>query len=631
MENQMVQKHKIALAVLAALSTLPIQSQAAELLLVDSSKAIKDNYIVVFNTPSVLNLQDVSALADFSTQQANILATNYDISVVKNFGSALNGVLINANAKQIAELQNDPKIKYIEQDQMMSISPVIEANSNQGNPTWGLDRIDQRDLPLDNNYHYDFDGSGVTAYVVDTGVLTSHNEFGGRASSGYDFIDNDFDATDCNGHGTHVAGTIGGSSYGVAKNVNIVGVRVLNCSGSGSNSGVISGINWVKNNASGPSVANMSLGGGASQATDDAVNAAVAAGISFVVAAGNDNSNACNYSPARAANAVTVGSTTSSDSRSSFSNYGTCLDIYAPGSSITSAWYTSNSATNTISGTSMAAPHVAGVAAVYLNQTPTMTPAQVTSLLTTRGSGGKVSDAKTGSPNTLLFSLDEVGGCGTNCPPPTDTELLDGQAISTSGAQGSANYYFIDVPANASSLAIALAGGSGDADIYVSQGVKPTVNSYQCRPYKTGNNESCDFTNPAAGKWYVMVQGYAAYSNANLMADYSVGGGTSCSGSDCLVNGVPRTGLTGTSSSQTFYKVVVPANKTLTVAMSGGNGDADLYVKAGSQPSTSSFDCRPYKNGNNETCSLTPSVETTYHVMMLGYTSYSGISLVASY
>ena len=631
MENQMVQKHKIALAVLAALSTLPIQSKAAELLLVDSSKAIKDNYIVVFNTPSVLNLQDVSALADFSTQQANILATNYDISVVKNFGSALNGVLINANAKQIAELQNDPKIKYIEQDQMMSISPVIEANSNQGNPTWGLDRIDQRDLPLDNNYHYDFDGSGVTAYVVDTGVLTSHNEFGGRASSGYDFIDNDFDATDCNGHGTHVAGTIGGSSYGVAKNVNIVGVRVLNCSGSGSNSGVISGITWVKNNASGPSVANMSLGGGASQATDDAVNAAVAAGISFVVAAGNDNSNACNYSPARAANAVTVGSTTSSDSRSSFSNYGTCLDIYAPGSSITSAWYTSNSATNTISGTSMAAPHVAGVAAVYLNQTPTMTPAQVTSLLTTRGSGGKVSDAKTGSPNTLLFSLDEVGGCGTNCPPPTDTELLDGQAISTSGAQGSANYYFIDVPANASSLAIALAGGSGDADIYVSQGVKPTVNSYQCRPYKTGNNESCDFTNPAAGKWYVMVQGYAAYSNANLMADYSVGGGTSCSGSDCLVNGVPRTGLTGTSSSQTFYKVVVPANKTLTVAMSGGNGDADLYVKAGSQPSTSSFDCRPYKNGNNETCSLTPSVETTYHVMMLGYTSYSGISLVASY
>jgi serine protease len=630
MENHMQPKHKIALSILAALSTLPMQSQAAELLSVDSEKAIKDAYIVVFNTPSIINLQDAAAIAEFSTQQANILANDYNVSVVKNFGSALNGVLINASAKQITELQNDPKIKYIEQDQIMSITPQVSIAGDQASPTWGLDRIDQRDLPLDNNYHYDYDGTGVTAYVVDTGVLNSHNEFGGRASSGYDFIDNDSDATDCNGHGTHVAGTIGGSTYGVAKNVNIVGVRVLNCSGSGSNSGVISGINWVKNNASGPSVANMSLGGGASQATDDAVNAAVAAGISFVVAAGNDNSNACNYSPARAADAITVGSTTSSDARSSFSNYGTCLDIYAPGSSITSAWYTSNSATNTISGTSMAAPHVAGVAAVYLNETPNMTPTQVTGMLSSRASNGKVSDAKTGSPNALLYSL--AGSCEPDCPPsPGDTELFDEQTVSTAGAQGSETHYFIKVPANASSLTINLAGGTGDADIYVSQGTKPTMTSYQCRPFKNGNSESCNFTNPAAGKWYVMVQGYSAFANANLTADYAVGGGTSCTGSDCLVNGVPRTGLSGASSSQTFYKVIVPANKTLNVAMSGGSGDTDLYVKAGSQPSTASFDCRPYLNGNNESCTFTPTVETTYHVMLRGYTSYSGVSLVANY
>ncbi len=632
MEINMQTKHKIALAVLASLSTMSLQTQAAELLSIDSANAIEDRYIVVFDTPSILNVQDAAAMADFATMQGNSLANEYNINVINNFGSALNGVLIKANAKQVNELLNDPKIKYIEQDQMMSISPQISASGDQASPTWGIDRIDQRDLPLSNSYHYDFDGTGVTAYVVDTGVLNGHNEFGGRSSSGYDFIDNDSDTTDCNGHGTHVAGTIGGSTYGVAKNVNIVGVRVLNCSGSGSNSGVIAGINWVKNNASGPSVANMSLGGGASQATDDAVNAAVAAGISFVVAAGNDNSNACNYSPARAADAVTVGSTTSSDARSSFSNYGTCLDIYAPGSSIKSAWYTSNSATNTISGTSMAAPHVAGVAALYLNETPSMSPTQVTSMLSSRASSNKVSDPKTGSPNALLYSLAGTGGCEPDCPPPpSDTELFDEQSVSTAGAQASETYYFIDVPANASSLAVTLAGGTGDADIYVSQGVKPTLNSYQCRPFKSGNNESCNFTNPAAGKWYVMVQGYSVYANANLTADYAVGGGSTCNTSDCLVNGVARTGLAGASGSQTFYKVIVPANQALTVAMSGGAGDADMYVKAGSQPTTGSFDCRPYLNGNNESCSFTPTVETTYHVMLRGYTSYSGVSLVANY
>jgi serine protease len=275
-------------------------------------------------------------------------------------------------------------------------------------------------------------------------------------------------------------------------------------------------------------------------------------------------------------------------------------------------------------------PHVAGVAAVYLNETPNMTPTQVTGMLSSRASNGKVSDAKTGSPNALLYSL--AGSCEPDCPPsPGDTELFDEQTVSTAGAQGSETHYFIKVPANASSLTINLAGGTGDADIYVSQGTKPTMTSYQCRPFKNGNSESCNFTNPAAGKWYVMVQGYSAFANANLTADYAVGGGTSCTGSDCLVNGVPRTGLSGASSSQTFYKVIVPANKTLNVAMSGGSGDTDLYVKAGSQPSTASFDCRPYLNGNNESCTFTPTVETTYHVMLRGYTSYSGVSLVANY
>lgn len=629
----MHKKHLIAVAVATGLAYFPVNANEyqATMVNVPQSKAIKDTYIVVFNTPSVLNLSNNNAISDFATQQAESLVNQYDVRVMRSFGSALNGVLVNASPQQIKALRSDPKVKYIEQDQVMSVTPMMEANADQPSPTWGIDRIDQRNLPLDSNYHTDYDGSGVTAFVIDTGVLNTHNEFGGRASSGYDFIDNDYDATDCNGHGTHVAGTIGGSTYGVAKNVNVVGVRVLNCSGSGSNSGVIAGINWVKNNASGPAVANMSLGGGASQATDDAVNAAVAAGITFVVAAGNDNSNACNYSPARAADAITVGSTTSNDSRSSFSNYGTCLDIYAPGSSITSSWYTSNSATNTISGTSMASPHVAGVAALYLDENPNLSPAQVTNLLATRATSGKVTDAKTGSPNKLLFSLaSDDGGCGSNCPV-DETPLQNNLGIAISGATGSATYYYIDVPANAASLGINLAGGSGDADIYVSQGQKPTTTSYQCRPYQNGNNESCNFTAPAAGRWYVMVQGYNNYANAQLTASYNLNGGGNCTDANCLTNGVPVTNLSGATATEALYKIVVPANSQLNIATSGGTGDVDLYVKAGTVPTTTSYDCRPYKNGNNESCSITVTQAGTYHVMLRGYANYSGVQLSASY
>ena len=629
----MHKKHLIAVAVATGLAYFPVNANEyqATMVSVPQSKAIKDTYIVVFNTPSVLNLSNNNTIAEFAVQQAESLVNQYDVRVMKNFGNVLNGVLINASAQQVKALLKDPNVKYVEQDQVMSVTPMMEANADQPSPTWGIDRIDQRNLPLDNNYHTDYDGSGVTAFVIDTGVLNTHNEFVGRASSGYDFIDNDYDATDCNGHGTHVAGTIGGSTYGVAKNVNVVGVRVLNCSGSGSNSGVIAGINWVKNNASGPAVANMSLGGGASQATDDAVNAAVAAGITFVVAAGNDNSNACNYSPARAADAITVGSTTSNDSRSSFSNYGTCLDIYAPGSSITSSWYTSNSATNTISGTSMASPHVAGVAALYLDENPNLSPAQVTNLLKTRATADKVTDAKTGSPNKLLFSLaNDDGGCGNDCPV-DETQLQNNVGIAISGATGSATYYYIDVPANAASLGINLAGGSGDADIYVSQGQKPTTTSYQCRPYQNGNNESCNFTAPAAGRWYVMVQGYNNYANAQLTASYNLNGGGNCTDTNCLTNGVPVTNLSGATGTETLYKIVVPANSQLNITTSGGTGDVDLYVKAGTVPTTTSYDCRPYKNGNNESCSITVTQAGTYHVMLRGYANYSGVQLSASY
>lgn len=623
---------KLISAAIAALFSSPVVADNFQIEQLQSN-LIPDKYIVVFDTPSVLNTQSAMAIQDFAISQGIMLENEFNISVSKHFGDVLNGVLIKANKKQIKALRMHPSVKYVEQDQRVNITPM--AAGDQSGATWGLDRLDQRDLPLNNNYHYDFDGTGVTAYVIDTGVLNSHTDFGGRASSGYDFVDNDADATDCNGHGTHVAGTIGGSSWGVAKNVSIVGVRVLNCNGSGTYSGVIDGINWVKNNASGPSIANMSLGGGASQAVDDAVNAAVAAGVSFVVAAGNDNGNACNYSPARAADAITVGSTTSSDARSSFSNYGNCLDIYAPGSSITSAWHTGDNATNTISGTSMAAPHVAGVVALLLEETPTLSPAQVTSALASRASDGKVADAKSGSPNKLLYSLaGDGGGCTTDCGGGgNDPELISGETLAVEGTSGSESHFVINVPADASKLSVALAGGSGDGDLYVRQGSKATTSTWDCRPYKSGNNEMCQFDAPMAGTWYVMVHGYTNYSGAGLTATVTLPGegGGSCTTTNCLENGVPVADLSGARRSEVFYTIDVPAGSTLTVSSSGGTGDADLYVKAGTAPTTSDWDCRPYKYGNNETCTIAADTAQTYHIMLRGYSAYSGLQLQASF
>lgn len=315
--------------------------------------------------------------------------------VVARWRDALRGYAVRGNAALILAVRGDNDVAYVEQVQEYSI------DATQNNATWGLDRIDQANLPLNGTYSYTSTGSGVRAYIIDTGIRTSHNDFGGRASFGVNYAGGS--NSDCNGHGTHVAGTVGGTTWGVAKAVRLIAVKVLNCSGSGTTTGVVSGINWVAANAIKPAVANMSLGGGASTSIDNAVQNAINAGITFVVAAGNSNANACNYSPARAANAITVGATTSTDARASYSNYGTCVDIFAPGSSITSAWRTSNSATNTISGTSMASPHVAGAVARYLQGNPTASPSTVTSAIINAATLNKVTNAGAGSPNRLLY------------------------------------------------------------------------------------------------------------------------------------------------------------------------------------------------------------------------------------
>lgn len=312
---------------------------------------------------------------------------------------ALRGFSVQLSEQQAKRLAADPAVQSVEQNRTVR---VAETQTNP--PSWGLDRIDQRNRPLNSSYTYSTTAPNVNVYVLDTGVRATHQTFGGRVKQGYDFIDNDTNADDGYGHGTHVAGTIAGSTYGVAKGVSIYPVRVLDSSGSGTTAQVVAGINWITQNAVKPAVANASLGGSGSTSIDNAVRNSVAAGITWVVAAGNSGANASSYSPARVTQAITVGATTSTDARASYSNYGSVLDLFAPGSTITSAWNTSNTATYTGNGTSFASPHVAGAAALYLSTHTAATPAQVEAALVASATTGVVTSPGSGSPNRLLHT-----------------------------------------------------------------------------------------------------------------------------------------------------------------------------------------------------------------------------------
>ncbi len=352
-----------------------------------ANSGIDGQYIVVFKS----DVSDVDG-------ESNALATKHGGKVKHTYKSALKGMALELSDAKVEALRAEPSVAYVEQDQTMSIV------TTQTGATWGLDRIDQRARPLDGSYTYNANGTGVTVYIIDTGINFSHAEYATRASTGVDEVTIGGNAADCNGHGSHVAGTVGGTTYGVAKSVRLVAVRVLNCSGSGSTSGVIAGIDWVTANKTLPAAANMSLGGGFSTALNQAVENSIAAGVVYAIAAGNSTADACNASPASAPSAITVGATDINDNFASFSNFGTCVRINAPGVSITSAWIGSATATNTISGTSMAAPHVAGASALYLQVNPTATPAQVRSALTSNATSGAIAGEPAGTPDLLLYS-----------------------------------------------------------------------------------------------------------------------------------------------------------------------------------------------------------------------------------
>ncbi|MFD9613552.1 S8 family peptidase [Streptomyces sp. NPDC004288] len=381
-----------AAALLGTFAAVPAQAAPAEgtVLAAGSADAVPGSYIVT--------LKQGAGLKAASAEGRSLIA-GYGGKVGKTFGSALNGYTATLGATEARRLAADPAVASVEQNR------IVRADATQTNAPWGLDRIDQADLPLSGTYTYpDSAGDGVTAYVIDTGVRITHSEIAGRAVNGYDAVDGDAVAQDGNGHGTHVATTIAGTTYGVAKKAKIVAVRVLDNNGSGTTAGVIAGIDWVTAHhaAGAPAVANLSLGGGASTALDNAVKNSIADGVTYAVAAGNSGTNASSTSPARVAAALTVGATSNTDAKASWSNYGSVLDLFAPGVSITAGWNTSDTATNTISGTSMATPHVAGAAAVYLAGHPSATPAQVATALVNGATPNKVTSPGSGSPNRLL-------------------------------------------------------------------------------------------------------------------------------------------------------------------------------------------------------------------------------------
>lgn len=584
--------------------------------------------------------------------------------------------------RMIALLAQDDEVELVEEDVILRAS--YTPNDTQYNNQWhyyeatgGL----RAPAAWDNAT-----GQGVVVAVLDTGYRP-HADLNANLLPGYDMISDAFIGNDGNGrdndardpgdwvdtgecgngyppsfqgsswHGTHVAGTIAAVSNnnngvaGVAFNAKVVPVRVLGKCG-GYTSDIADGIIWaaggtvsgVPANPNPASVINMSLGGGGAcnSATQSAINVARNNGAVIVVASGNDNDNANNYNPGNCAGVVNVAATGRNGGRAYYSNYGTSIDVAAPGGAMNSAndpngvlsTYNTGSTTpgsdsyGYSQGTSMAAPHVAGVAALIKQAKPSASPDEIEAILKSTARSFPASCNNCGSgivdANAAVIAAQGTGG-GT---PPSGNELVKAVAkTNLSGAANATRYYTITVPAGASNLSFNMAGGSGDADLYVRFGSQPTTSAYDCRPYQGGNTESCSFASPQAGVYHVMVRGYSAYAGVSLIADYTAAaGGGSSGGGGTLEN------LSAATGNWLHYTVTVPAGmSSLTVTSSGGTGDADLYVRRGSQPTTTAYDCRPYKNGNNESCSFSNPQAATYHVSLRAYSSFSGLKLVVAY
>lgn len=623
-------------------------------------------------------LAEVSQRLSLKLDHVRVLGTGADLVRVRNGRKGDRESLA-------AELAKNPNVIYAEPDRLLKrmATPNDSRYSEQWHyfeATGGLNLPSAWDLST---------GSGAVVAVLDTGYRP-HVDLDGNIIGGYDFISDTFvandgggrdsdardpgdwmDAGECGGgyppqdsgsswHGTHVAGTIaaetnnGQGVAGVAYGAKIVPVRVLGKCG-GLTSDIADAIIWASGgsisgvpvNANPADVINMSLGGGGScdSTSQAAINTARSNGTVVIVAAGNENQNASNSNPANCSGVVTVAATNRNGGRAYYSNYGSVVDVAAPGGELTqstsingilstlNAGSTSPGADNYsfYQGTSMATPHVAGVAALMFGAEPSLTPDQVESMLksTARSFPSSCSQCGTGIVDAEAAVNEAMGG---TTPPPGDSELENGVAeTGLSAATGAELRFTLDVPADATDLSFVISGGSGDADLYVKFGSAPTTSSYDCRPYQNGNSETCAIDPAQQGTYHVMLRAYQSFSNVSLVGSFTEGS-TPPPGDNELENGVAQTGLAGAASSETFFTMTVPAGASnLSFVMSGGTGDADMYVKFGSAPTTSSYDCRPYLGGNNETCNIATAQAGTYHVMLRGYSAYSGVSLVGSY